>query len=130
LTKGGALISWKTKKQPTVALSTCEAEYIALATTIQECLYLKQLLKDLDKCQYSQPEIYEDNQGTIALAKNPVSRQRCKHVDVKYHFIRSSVNNGDIALVYCPTNEMVADVLTKPVTRCKMMKFDEFIFGK
>ncbi len=130
LTECGALISWKTKKQPTVALSTCEAEYIALATTIQECLYLKQLLENLDTCQYSQPKVYEDNQGTIALAKNPVSRQRCKHVDIKYHFIRSSVNNGDITLVYCPTNEMVADVLTKPATKCKMMKFDSLIFGK
>ncbi len=56
-----------------------------------------------------------------------MSRQRCKHVDIKYHFIRSSVNNGDITLVYCPTNEMVADVLTKPATKCKMMKFDSLI---
>lgn len=130
LTKCGALISWRTKKQPTVALSTCEAEYISLATTIQECLYLKQLLNNLDKCQYSPPKVYEDNQGTIALAKNPVSRQRCKHVDIKYHFIRSTVNNGVIMLEYCPTNEMVADVLTKPATKCKLMKFAAFIFGK
>ena len=124
------MISWKTKKQPTVALSTCEAEYIALATTIQECLYLKQLLENLDKCQYSPPRVYEDNQGTIALAKNPVSRQRCKHVDIKYHFIRSTVNNGTVMLEYCPTNEMVADILTKPATKNKLIKFTAFIFGR
>ena len=68
-------MSWKAKKQPTVALSTCEAEYIALAATIQECLYLTQLLDGIDKHLYALPKLYEDNQGTIALAKNPVSRQ-------------------------------------------------------
>lgn len=98
LTKGGALVSWKTKKQPTVALSTCESEYIVyteyIATTIQECLYLTQPLEGVDKHLYALPKVYEDNQGTVALAKNPVSRQRCKHVDIKHHFIRSTVNDG------------------------------------
>lgn len=98
LTKNGPLVSWKTKKQPTVALSTCESEYMALAATIQECLYLKQLLEGLDKQEYVLPKVYEDNQGTIALAKNPVSRQRCKHIDIRYHFIRSTVNDGHIVL--------------------------------
>ena len=83
-----------------------------------------------DKCQYSPPRVYEDNQGTIALAKNPVSRQRCKHVDIKYHFIRSAVNNGTVMLEYCPTNEMVADILTKPATKNKLIKFAAFIFWK
>ena len=75
--KGGPLVSWKAKKQPTVALSTCEAEYIALAATIQECLYLTKLLDGIDKHLYALPKLYEGNQGTIALAKNPVSRQKC-----------------------------------------------------
>lgn len=69
-------ISWKTKKQPTVALSTCEAEYMALAATLQECVYLVQLLEGIDGHQYPTPKVYEDNQGTLALAKNPVYRQR------------------------------------------------------
>ena len=130
LTKDGTLVSWKTKKQPTVALSTCEAEYMALVATVQECLYLKQLLEGLDKQKYPLPKVFEDNQGTIALAKNPVSRQRCKHIDIKYHFIRSTVNDGHIVLEYCPTEEMVADVMTKPATKFKLNKFAEFIFGK
>ena len=88
----------KPQKQPTVALSTCEAEYMALAATTQECLYLVQQLESIDGCQYAPPKIYEDNQGAIALAKNPVSRQRCKHVDIKYHFVRSTVNNGKTSL--------------------------------
>lgn len=129
LCKNGPLISWKTKKQPTVALSTCEAEYMALAATIQECLYLKQLLEHLDDYQYGVPMIYEDNQGTIALAKNPVSRQRCKHIDIKYHFVRSTVNNGKVFLEYCPTDQMVADLMTKPATKVKLLTFSTFLFG-
>lgn len=130
LSKNGALVSWRTKKQPTVALSTCEAEYMALAATIQECLYLKHFLEDLDTHNYVLPTVFEDNQGTIALAKNPVCRQRCKHVDIKYHFIRSTVNDKNIILKYCPTAEMVADIMTKPATKCKLNMFADFLFGK
>ncbi|XP_066542004.1 uncharacterized protein [Hoplias malabaricus] len=78
LNENGPLISWKTKKQPTVALSTCEAEYMALAATVQECLYLLQLLEGIDGQQYAPSKVYEDNQVAIALAKNPVTRQRYK----------------------------------------------------
>ena len=129
LSQGGTLVSWKTKRQPTVALSTCEAEYIALAATIQECLYLTQLLDGIDKHVYMLPVVFEDNQGTIALAKNPVKRQRCKHVDIKYHFIRSNVTEGKLSLEYCPTEHMVADVMTKPATKFKLAKFAGFMFG-
>ena len=92
-------------------------------------MYLEQLLGGLDSYKYTQTIIYEDNQGTIALARNPVNRQRCKHVDIKYHFIRSTVNEGRVTLVYCPTDNMVADVMTKPVTKCKLKKFAGVLFG-
>lgn len=129
MSEGSSLISWKTRKQPTVALSTCEAEYMSLASAIQECIYLEQLLKGIDKYQYAQTKVYEDNQGTIALARNPVSRQRCKHIDIKYHFIRETVNSGRVILEYCPTEQMVADVLTKPATKQKLKKFAQNMFG-
>lgn len=73
--------------------------------------------------------IDEDKQGTIALAKNPVSRQRCKHIDMKYHFVRSTVNNGEVSLEYCPTDQMVADLMTKPATKVKLLTFSMFLFG-
>ena len=130
LNKEGPAVSWKSKKQPTVALSSCEAEYVALAATVQECLYLVQLLEGIDGHQYSIPKVYEDNQGTIALAKNPVSRQRCKHIDIKYHFVRTTVNDGKVTLEYCPTTEMIADVMTKPATKFKLEKFCKFLFGE
>lgn len=130
LSESGPLISWRTKKQPTVALSTCEAEYMALAATVQECMYLVQLLEGIDGCQCAPPKVYEDNQGAIALARNPVSRQRCKHVDIKYHFVRSTVNDGKVSLEYCSSEDMVADVMTKPATKFKLLKFGKFMFGE
>lgn len=129
LKENGPVVSWKTKKQPTVALSTCEAEYMALAATIQECLYLTQLLQGMDSSDCAPPKVWEDNQGAIALAKNPVNRQRCKHVDIKYHFIRSTVNDGKVVLQYCPTEKMLADVMTKPASQCKLFKFSRLMFG-
>lgn len=99
LNRNGPLITWRTEQQPTVTLSTCEAEYMALAATMQECLYSQQLLKRLDGQNYK-CNVYEDNQGAIALAKNPLHRQRCKHVDIKYHFVRSLINGDQINLEY------------------------------
>lgn len=129
LNPDGAIVSWKTKKQQTVALSTCEAEYVALAATVQEVLYLTQILKDLDHSFQQTATLFEDNQGTIRLAKNPVNRQRSKHVDIKYHFIRSNVLQGKIVLVYCPTENMAADVFTKSATRAKIERFCSYMFG-
>ena len=116
LNRAGPLISWKSRKQPTVALSLCEAEYIALAAAVQEGMYLTQTIKAID--EVSGPVlIFEDNQGTIALSKNPVKRQRSKHIDVRYRFVRSTQNAGKIIIKYCPTADMVADVMTKPITK-------------
>jgi len=94
LTEGGPLISWKSRKQATVALSSCEAEYIALAATVQEGIYLVQLLNDIGIRQES-ILIYEDNQGTMALAQNPVKHQRSKHIDVRHHFLRNEIKEEE-----------------------------------
>ena len=128
LTDSGPLISWKSKKQPTVALSTCEAEYVSLATTTQEGLYLTQLLDGIGM-PYRSTKIHVDNQGAIALSKNPVNRQRAKHIDIKYHFIREVVSDGKVEVVYCPTEIMVADIFTKSATRAKIEKFKQYLFG-
>ena len=128
LNRAGPLISWKSWKQPTVALSSCEAEYIALAAAVQEGMYLTQMMKYIG--EVSGPVlIFEDNQGTIALSKNPFNQPRLKHIDIRYHFVRSAQNAGKIIIKYCPTADMVADVMTKPVTKFKLQKFKNYVFG-
>ena len=102
----GGAISWLSQKQATVALSTAEAEYIALGSATQEAIWLRRLLSDL-KVEVDTPtDILEDNQGAIAIAKNPVGHKRTKHIDIRYHFIREAVLTGT---TYCPTNEMVPE---------------------
>lgn len=125
LSEEGPLSSWKTKQQATVALSSCEAEYMSLASAIQECIYLEQLLKGIDKYQYTKTIVFKDNQGTLDIAKNPVNRQRCKHIDIKDHFIRETVNS----LEYCPTEQIIANMMTNPVTKLKLKKFVQGMFG-
>ena len=97
---------------------------------MQESLYLSQLIIDLGVNSQSESVlIYEDNQGTIALANNPVQRQRSKHIDIKYHFIRLNVKDGKVVLKYCPTNDMLADLMTKPATKVQLEKFKPLMFG-
>ena len=129
LIENGPLISWKSRKQQTVALSTCEAEYIALANAVQEAKFLKQLCNDMN-IMVENVLMNVDNQGAINLAKNPVNHQRSKHIDIKYHFIRSEIQNGNVNLQYVPTDDNVADIFTKPATRFKLEKFKTFIMGK
>ena len=114
-------VTWQSKMQSCVALSTVKAEYIALSGAAQEAVWLKQLNQDLTGI--SEPVvIYEDNQSAIAIAKNPQFHGRVKHINLKYHFIREQVNNNNIELKYCQTSEMIADMLTKGLGRIKFEK--------
>ena len=126
----GPAISWKSRKQPTVALSTCEAEYMALAETTQEAIYLKQVILDLNEDVVVEPILlFGDNQGSLAVVKNPVKHNRTKHIDIKYHFIRDYFNSNIIDITYVPSEENVADAMTKPISRVKLEKFGKSLFG-
>lgn len=120
-------ISWSSKKQQTVALSTTEAEYMALSAAAQEATWLQQLLLDLRIETAKCVTILEDNQGCIALAKNPVFHSRSKHLDIRHHFVREKLVGGTLKLVYCPSEEMVADILTKPLSNAKFQLLKELI---
>ena len=116
LLSGGA-VSWRSQKQKCVALSTAEAEYIAMANTAQESVWLRQLMAELTNSSEAPTLIYEDNQSAIAMTKNPQFHGRAKHIDIKHHYIREQVGQGTITLEYCPTDEMTADMLTKGLSQ-------------
>jgi hypothetical protein len=116
-------ISWNSRKQPTVALSSCEAEYLAVSAAAQELVYLRSLLGEIGYRQEGSTTIYEDNNGCIDLANNPVGHKRTKHIDVRHHFIRQLVSDGTLELVYISTDEMIADLLTKPLQKVKNERF-------
>lgn len=125
----GPLIAWKSKKQSTVALSTCEAEYISLASAAQEGIFLLSLLKDMTCMNLGKFQLNCDNQAAISLAKNPVQSQRTKHVDIKYHFVRNLVQDGILQIMYIPSDNNVADALTKPLSRIKNEQFKSAAMG-
>ncbi|KAL0303266.1 UNVERIFIED_CONTAM: Retrovirus-related Pol polyprotein from transposon TNT 1-94 [Sesamum radiatum] len=116
---GGAAITWYSKKQPCISLSTMEAEYVACASAVQEAIWLRRFLKSLRiLADINDAEvIYCDNTATIAYAKDPKYHRRTKHIDTRYHFIRDSVVQGEVALMHIPTNDMIADPFTKPLRR-------------
>ena len=123
LHQNGPLVSWKSCKQNIVALSSCEAEYIALTSAFKEARFLRQLFADINGCQIQSVKLFGDNQGAIALAKNPVHHQRSKHIDIRFHFIRFDVEEGIVNLEYVPSIKNYADLFTKPLSR---IKFNDF----
>ena len=111
-------ISWMSKHQSVVATSTAEAEYIAIYHAAQDAIVIKRLLVELSVASETEPvTIQSDSQSAIAIANNTSRKSRAKHIDIKYHFIRESVANHSIALKYCPSDTMIADILTKPISR-------------
>ena len=121
LISGGA-VSWRSKKQTCVALSTAEAEYVALASAAQEATWIRQLTAVLENRQQETVTVFEDNQSAICMTKNPQFHGRSKHISIKYHFIRDQVNEGIVKLEYCPTKEMVADMMTKGLPKEQFVK--------
>ena len=105
-------ISWLSQKQSTAALSTAEAEYIALSSATQEVVWLQQLLTDIGVDCTKPVTVWEDNQAAIGLTRNPIEHKRTKHIDIKYHFVREHVMIGSLFVKYCNTKEMLADILT------------------
>ena len=130
LNEDGGAISWKSRKQPTIALSTCEAEYMALVATTQEALFLKTLTKDFGLSSHEPISLYGDNQGAISLVKNPVTHEKSKHIDIKFHFIREKFSAGLIQINHVPTGDNVADLMTKPSTQVKLNHFHNTMFGE
>ena len=116
-TIAGGAVTWQAQRQKSVALSTVEAEYMAACQAAKDAVWLRAFLVGLGLHASAPTTIQCDSQGAIALAKNPEHHQRSKHIDMRYHFIREQVTNGAITLSYTSTSDMVADQLTKPLSR-------------
>ncbi|XP_062538037.1 uncharacterized protein LOC134206350 [Armigeres subalbatus] len=117
-TAQGGAISWCCKRQQTVALSTCEAEYMALSAAVQEALWWKRLRSLFEEEQSIM--IHCDNQSAISVAKNGGYQPRTKHIDIRHHFIRDAWEKGEVRIAYISTDKQTADGLTKPLLAAKM----------
>ncbi|KAH9752994.1 hypothetical protein KPL71_014922 [Citrus sinensis] len=120
---GTNVISWSSRKQKSVALSSAEAEYIAATESACEAVWLRRILKDLQFNQDAATTIYCDNMSAIALTKNPVFHAKSKHIELRYHYIRDLVNKGEVNMEFISTNEQPADFLTKAINIEKFEKF-------
>jgi len=116
----GSTIAWRSRKQSLVTLPSTEAEYIALTEAIQEVLWLRRLLKDMNQEITCPITVFEDNQNCIRLLQNPKSSLRTKHINVKYNSVCDLYQSKDIDLHYCVSERMIADLLTKLLESVKM----------
>ncbi|KAJ9517017.1 hypothetical protein QJQ45_002524 [Haematococcus lacustris] len=115
----GAAISWSSRLQPTVAMSTAEAEYMAASGAVKEAVWLRKLMQDLG-LPGSCVNIMCDNQAALQLLNNPMASARSKHISVHHHFARERAARGEVMFTYCSTSEMAADVMTKPLAAVKL----------
>lgn len=122
LLDGGA-ISWTSRKQELVTLSTAEAEYVAATHAAKEGLWLRRLIGEVFRPLEHPLPLHSDSQAAIALTKDGSYHARTKHIDIRYHFIRFAVENHSFHLIYCPTSEMIADTLTKALPHTKAKHF-------
>lgn len=106
-------VSWMSKKQPIVALSTTEAEFVAVAACACQFVWMRQVLKNLNHNLEGGTTVMCDSGSTIKIFKNPVMHGRCKHIRVRFHFLRDLARDGEVELVHCGTQEQVADLKTK-----------------
>ncbi|PKU87270.1 putative mitochondrial protein [Dendrobium catenatum] len=111
---GSNLISWSVKKQITVAKSSIEAEYRALSAATSEVIWLRRLASELQLVQLSPTVIHRDNISAIAIAKNPVFHARTKRIEIDYQFIRQHITTHNIQVQHIPSQDQIADILTKP----------------
>jgi hypothetical protein len=120
---GSSLVTWASQKQRVVALSSCEAEYIASANAACQGIWLSRLLGELLNIQAPTVKLLVDNKSAIALSKNLVHHDRSKHIDTRFHFIRDCVDKGEVDVGHVGTRDQLADILTKALGRVRFLEF-------
>jgi hypothetical protein len=118
-----SLVSWSSKKQNRVALSTNEVEYVAAGACCAQLLWMQQPLKDIG-CHFTKIPLLCENESAIKLANNPVSHSRTKHIDIHHHFLRDHESKGDIIILHVGTKKVFADILTNPLDELRFCTFE------
>jgi hypothetical protein len=124
---GSRVVSWSSKKQPTISLSSIEVEYKVLCATTCEAIWLRRFLQYVGKERKEPTMIKCDNQSSINIAKNLIFHEMTKHVEAQFHFVREKLQSNEIALMYCNTSENVVDIFTKPLGKIKFELFREML---
>ncbi|KAL3741671.1 hypothetical protein ACJRO7_017180 [Eucalyptus globulus] len=124
---GTGAISWSSKKQPIVTLSSTEAEFVAATASACQAIWLRRILEELQFKQPGPTKIFCDNNSAIKLSKNPVLHGRSKHIDVKFYFLRDLSNDGTIDLIYCRSEDQVADIFTKALKMESFVKLRKLL---
>ncbi|XP_055605684.1 uncharacterized protein LOC129753859 [Uranotaenia lowii] len=109
----GNTVLWTSRKQPTVSLSSTEAEYISLSQAACDAIWLRNILAEFGIKNIAPITVHEDNQSCIHIATEPRDQKRMKHLDIRYNFIRECIQNEDLKVVYIPTQKQLADTFTK-----------------
>jgi hypothetical protein len=125
----GAAVSWISKRQPTVALSSAEDEHVTACLAAQEVQMTRGLLAEIDIPQPGPTVIHSDSQSAMHMANNPTTG-RAKHIDIKYHFVKEARENKVVTFSYINTSKQAADILTKSLARPKLVQFRNIINGK
>jgi hypothetical protein len=116
-----SLVSWSSKKQTSVALSTAEAEYVAAGQCCAQLLWMRQTLRDFGYNLSKVPLLY-NNESAIRLADNPIEHSRTKHIDIRHHFLRDHQQKGDIDVYHISTMNQLADIFTKPLDEKRFLQ--------
>ena len=126
----GCIVSWVSKKQTTIALSTTEAEYMAMSAATQEIKWVNQLLEELNLKQKEPVTLYTDNKSAKAISENDVSHDRTKHIDIRHHYVREAVKKAEIKVQWIETAEQMADIQTKAVEAKRFVKLRDMMMSE
>ena len=124
---GSGAVAWSSKKQSIVTLSTTEAEFVAATACACQAIWFRKILEELQFKQRGPTAIYCDNTSTIKLSKNPVFHGRSKHIDVRFHFLRDLTKAEVIEVLYCKSEDQIADIMTKPLKLCTFQKLRKLL---